>query len=70
MSAPWTALGMAVLDYRHRNGETLKELAKDYELSSARIKQVIDKYNRFMRIKTLYVKNLQFEVKDIMKDLR
>jgi hypothetical protein len=70
MSSPWTALGMAVLDYRHRNGETLKELAKDYELSPTRIKQVIDKYNRFMRWKTVYVKNLQVEVKDLMKDLK
>jgi Mor family transcriptional regulator len=70
MSEHWTPLGMAVLDFRHRNGETLKELAEDYQLSPTRVRQVIDKYTRFMRIKTAYVKNLQSEVKDLMKDLR
>jgi len=46
---------MAVLDFRYREGEKMKDLANFYGVSSSRIRQVLDKYLRFLRWETTKV---------------
>lgn len=51
----WSFEEMAVLDFRIRQGEKRKDLAIAYGISNSRIKQVLDKYLRYLRVKTMIV---------------
>ena len=51
----WNFKEMAVLDFRYREGEKMKDLANFYGVSSSRIRQVLDKYLRFLRWETTKV---------------
>ena len=51
----WNFVEMAVLDFRYRQGEKMKDLALAYGVSKSRIKQVLDKYLRYLRVKTMIV---------------
>ena len=54
-SNDWNFIEMAVLDFRHREGEKIKDLAKFYGISSSRVRQVLDKYLRYLRWHTTCV---------------
>jgi len=51
----WNFEEMAVLDFRIRQGEKRKDLAIAYGISNSRIKQVLDKYLRYLHVKTMIV---------------
>ena len=57
----WNFKEMAVLDFRYREGEKMKDLANFYGVSSSRIRQVLDKYLRFLRWETTKVLGKQDE---------
>ena len=47
-SNDWNFIEMAVLDFRYREGEKIKDLAKFYGISSSRVRQVLAKYKRYL----------------------
>jgi len=51
----WNFKEMAVLDFRYREGENIKNLAKFYGVTPTRVRQVLDKYLRFLRYQTTCV---------------